>query len=181
VANGKTKLELTWIGKETRPRLEPRILIETPVRAPGANPSRSRPQVPDREPQRAPGRSRRPSALGRESIHDRRSQGCRPRSPRGSKPSTSAAASCPGRRSHRRDAGADRRAPMGISARSSAEGAPSRSSLTAAENMGRAPEKRAHIRTALPSSIGRLPPFVDRLSVDWPSASRRRRSQIRPQ
>ena len=24
----KTKLELTWIGKENRPRLEPRILIE---------------------------------------------------------------------------------------------------------------------------------------------------------
>lgn len=24
----KTKLELTWIGKEKRPRLEPRILIE---------------------------------------------------------------------------------------------------------------------------------------------------------
>ena len=26
----RTKLELTWIGKETRPRLEPRILIEDP-------------------------------------------------------------------------------------------------------------------------------------------------------
>jgi adenine-specific DNA-methyltransferase len=26
----KTKLELTWIGKENRPRLEPRILIEEP-------------------------------------------------------------------------------------------------------------------------------------------------------
>ena len=24
----KTKLELTWIGKEHRPRLEPRILLE---------------------------------------------------------------------------------------------------------------------------------------------------------
>ena len=24
----KTKLELTWIGKEDRPKLEPRILIE---------------------------------------------------------------------------------------------------------------------------------------------------------
>ena len=24
----KTKLELTWIGKENRPRLEPRILLE---------------------------------------------------------------------------------------------------------------------------------------------------------
>jgi adenine-specific DNA-methyltransferase len=28
--NGKRKLELTWIGKEQRPRLEPRILIEDP-------------------------------------------------------------------------------------------------------------------------------------------------------
>ncbi|UEH07728.1 site-specific DNA-methyltransferase [Pseudomonas sp. HN8-3] len=28
---GKTKLELTWIGKDERPRLEPRILIEDPV------------------------------------------------------------------------------------------------------------------------------------------------------
>src|SRR5205823_1349105 len=28
--NGKTKLELTWIGKENRPRLEPRILLEDP-------------------------------------------------------------------------------------------------------------------------------------------------------
>ena len=27
---GKTKLELTWIGKNERPRLEPRILIEEP-------------------------------------------------------------------------------------------------------------------------------------------------------
>jgi adenine-specific DNA-methyltransferase len=27
---GKTKLELTWIGKDIRPRLEPRILIEEP-------------------------------------------------------------------------------------------------------------------------------------------------------
>lgn len=26
----KTKLELTWIGKETRPKLELRILIEEP-------------------------------------------------------------------------------------------------------------------------------------------------------
>ncbi len=26
----KTKLELTWIGKENRPKLEPRILIEDP-------------------------------------------------------------------------------------------------------------------------------------------------------
>jgi adenine-specific DNA-methyltransferase len=28
MANGKTRLELTWIGKEDRPRLEPRILLE---------------------------------------------------------------------------------------------------------------------------------------------------------
>lgn len=31
--NGKTKLELTWIGKEERPRLEPRILIEDAERS----------------------------------------------------------------------------------------------------------------------------------------------------
>jgi adenine-specific DNA-methyltransferase len=29
----KTKLELTWIGKENRPRLEPRILIEDPAKS----------------------------------------------------------------------------------------------------------------------------------------------------
>jgi adenine-specific DNA-methyltransferase len=29
----KTKLELTWIGKEERPRLEPRILIADPERS----------------------------------------------------------------------------------------------------------------------------------------------------
>jgi adenine-specific DNA-methyltransferase len=29
----KSKLELTWIGKETRPRLEPRILIEDPTKS----------------------------------------------------------------------------------------------------------------------------------------------------
>jgi adenine-specific DNA-methyltransferase len=33
VANHKTKLELTWIGKENRPRLEPRILIEDPAKS----------------------------------------------------------------------------------------------------------------------------------------------------
>jgi adenine-specific DNA-methyltransferase len=33
MANHKTKLELTWIGKETRPRLEPRILIEDPAKS----------------------------------------------------------------------------------------------------------------------------------------------------
>ena len=26
--SNRTKLELTWIGKENRPRLEPRILLE---------------------------------------------------------------------------------------------------------------------------------------------------------
>ena len=30
MAPKKTKLELTWIGKDNRPRLEPRILIEEP-------------------------------------------------------------------------------------------------------------------------------------------------------
>ncbi len=30
---GKTKLELTWIGKENRPRLEPRILLEDPSKS----------------------------------------------------------------------------------------------------------------------------------------------------
>ncbi len=33
MAYGKTKLELTWIGKENRPRLEPRILIEDPEKS----------------------------------------------------------------------------------------------------------------------------------------------------
>jgi adenine-specific DNA-methyltransferase len=28
----KQKLELTWIGKEKRPRLEPRILLEDPAK-----------------------------------------------------------------------------------------------------------------------------------------------------
>jgi len=27
----RTKLELTWIGKESRPRLEPRVLLEDPA------------------------------------------------------------------------------------------------------------------------------------------------------
>ncbi len=30
MANHKTKLELTWVGKENLPRLEPRILMEVP-------------------------------------------------------------------------------------------------------------------------------------------------------
>ena len=29
----KTKLELTWVGKENRPRLEPRILLEDPSKS----------------------------------------------------------------------------------------------------------------------------------------------------
>jgi adenine-specific DNA-methyltransferase len=33
MAKKKTKLELTWIGKENRPRLEPRILIEDPEKS----------------------------------------------------------------------------------------------------------------------------------------------------
>lgn len=31
--SGKAKLELTWIGKENRPRLEPRILLEEPEKS----------------------------------------------------------------------------------------------------------------------------------------------------
>jgi adenine-specific DNA-methyltransferase len=33
MSNGRSKLELTWIGKENRPRLEPRILLENPERS----------------------------------------------------------------------------------------------------------------------------------------------------
>ena len=33
MTNGKTKLELTWIGKGNRPKLEPRILIEDPAKS----------------------------------------------------------------------------------------------------------------------------------------------------
>jgi len=33
MSNNKQKLELTWIGKDRRPRLEPRILIEEPDRS----------------------------------------------------------------------------------------------------------------------------------------------------
>lgn len=29
----KTKLELAWIGKDERPKLEPRILIEDPAKS----------------------------------------------------------------------------------------------------------------------------------------------------
>ncbi len=28
MAQGRQKLELTWIGKESRPKLEPRVLLE---------------------------------------------------------------------------------------------------------------------------------------------------------
>ncbi|MDW7761635.1 MAG: hypothetical protein SCM96_13505 [Acidobacteriota bacterium] len=31
MAKNKTKLELTWIGKENRPRLKPPILVEVPA------------------------------------------------------------------------------------------------------------------------------------------------------
>ena len=31
--SSKQRLELTWIGKENRPRLEPRILLEDPERS----------------------------------------------------------------------------------------------------------------------------------------------------
>ena len=31
--SSKTKLELTWIGKENRPKLEPRILLGDPERS----------------------------------------------------------------------------------------------------------------------------------------------------
>ncbi|MBI4567201.1 MAG: hypothetical protein HY719_02265, partial [Planctomycetes bacterium] len=44
MANHKTKLELTWIGKENRPRLEPRILIEDPAKSHHAN-FRNHPQI----------------------------------------------------------------------------------------------------------------------------------------
>ena len=33
MSNRKQKLELTWIGKENRPKLEPRILLEEPERS----------------------------------------------------------------------------------------------------------------------------------------------------
>jgi adenine-specific DNA-methyltransferase len=33
MTNHKTKLELTWIGKDSRPRLEPHILIEDPAKS----------------------------------------------------------------------------------------------------------------------------------------------------
>ena len=33
MTNRKQRLELTWIGKEKRPKLEPRILLEDPARS----------------------------------------------------------------------------------------------------------------------------------------------------
>src|SRR5664279_1024516 len=33
MSNNKTKLELTWIGKDVRPKLEPRILLENPEKS----------------------------------------------------------------------------------------------------------------------------------------------------
>ena len=33
MAKRQAKLELTWIGKENRPKLEPRILIEYPEKS----------------------------------------------------------------------------------------------------------------------------------------------------
>ena len=33
MGNHKTKLELTWIGKENRPKLEPRILVDDPAKS----------------------------------------------------------------------------------------------------------------------------------------------------
>jgi hypothetical protein len=34
IMSNKQKLELTWIGKDEEPRLEPRILIEDPEKIP---------------------------------------------------------------------------------------------------------------------------------------------------
>ena len=41
MANHKSKLELTWIGKDNQPRLEPRILIEDPEKSYGPTPNPS--------------------------------------------------------------------------------------------------------------------------------------------
>ncbi len=40
--NSKPKLELTWIGKDQQPKLEPRILIEDPEKSYGASCSPAR-------------------------------------------------------------------------------------------------------------------------------------------
>lgn len=34
---GKQRLELTWIGKKTQPKLEPRVLIEDPEKSYGSS------------------------------------------------------------------------------------------------------------------------------------------------
>jgi len=41
MSNKPQKLELTWIGKDEQPRLEPRILIEDPERSYGHTPNPS--------------------------------------------------------------------------------------------------------------------------------------------
>ena len=38
MANNRQKLELTWIGKDEQPKLEPRILIEDPEKSYGHTP-----------------------------------------------------------------------------------------------------------------------------------------------
>ncbi|RLB73420.1 MAG: hypothetical protein DRH06_05920 [Deltaproteobacteria bacterium] len=53
MTKSKQKLELTWIGKENRPKLEPRILLEDPDKsyhAPGVTtrPIMLRPMVANR-------------------------------------------------------------------------------------------------------------------------------------
>ena len=84
--SGKQRLELTWIGKENRPRLEPRILLEDPDALPPRRPPRHRPrslrQSPDlrRQPARAQGagsgvrrqgqmRLHRPTLQHRQRLH----------------------------------------------------------------------------------------------------------------
>ncbi len=42
----KQKLELTWIGKEERPRLEPRILLENPEQSSAAAVKRGAEEIP---------------------------------------------------------------------------------------------------------------------------------------
>ena len=44
MSDKKQKLELTWIGKEKRPRLEPRVLVEDAAKSPHAA-TRSSPVV----------------------------------------------------------------------------------------------------------------------------------------
>ena len=41
MANNRQKLELTWIGKDEQPKLEPRILIEDPEKSYGHTPGPS--------------------------------------------------------------------------------------------------------------------------------------------